>query len=102
MVGMNSFDKSPPGLMDLLLSVRNCFQNNKKFCPSNGKSATLHYQGKEFRFENKVEIKPKDWGFVDDWELILFFLRQIDRLLDELFESNLVASIPSLRAKYLD
>lgn len=89
-------------LMDLLMATRTCFQNNKKFCPSNGKGVTLEYGGKSFSFENKVEIKPQDWGFIDDWDFILFLFREIDKMLDQLFDSNFVASIPSLRAKYLD
>lgn len=90
------------GLIKLIQLLRDALSSGGKFCPINRKDLTIVYRDKEYLFTNNEDLDAVAWGFIDLWDFMLFLLRDVDHLLNLLFESPFVAMIPHIRARHLE
>ncbi|MEM7036212.1 MAG: hypothetical protein AAF570_04460 [Bacteroidota bacterium] len=89
-------------VIQLLLVIRDSTLHNGKFCPVNRKNLRIRYKDKTCTFLNNAEVDVQEWGFVDMWDFILFLVKEMNQLLNELFESPFVALIHHIRARSLE
>lgn len=88
-------------LLQLLLVIRDSLHHNAKFCPPNRNNLKIQYAGKTYSFQNETEIDPQTFGFLDDWEFLLFLVEETDRMLNEVFESPFVATLPYIKTRHV-
>ena len=89
-------------MVSLAWATRDVIANGGKFCPINRHDLKLIYQGRVYQFVNNEEVEVQDWGFKDDWDLIYYLAGEIDQMLNEVFDSPFVSTIPLIKARYLE
>ncbi len=87
-------DREP--LMQLWWAMQNALHQNGNYCPADGEDLTLRYQGKFYTFLNNEEVQAEDWGYLDEWEFLLFLMRETMDMLKAIFDHHDVAPIPKI------
>lgn len=83
-------------LMELWWTMRNALLQNGNHCPPDGSDLSLRYKGKFYTFLNNEEIRAEDWGYVDEWEFLLYLIRESLELLQAIFDHAMVQLVPQI------
>lgn len=89
-------------LLRLLLVARDCMNFNGKHCPPTRKDLTISYKGIEYVFLNNEEIKVEDWGYLDEWDFLLFLLHESNQMLNLIIDSESVVACPLIMSRYME
>lgn len=100
---LEQVDKASYGdLLDILAVVRDSLHFNGKHCPPDRKDRLIEYKGVDYAFLNNEDIEADRWGYLDEWDFILFLLGEIRMLLHDVIEAEAVQECPLILARYLE
>ena len=83
-------------LFDIFRSLRNSIHNNGTCYNKNGANNNYLYNGINFNFDHGKIITVDTWGFIDFWEFSLYIFGEINKALNEIFDSNEVSKLPQI------
>jgi hypothetical protein len=89
-------------LLPLMLIYRDSLCNHGRFLPVDGQPLTFTYKFKSYHFEANKEIPFQQWAYLDTWDFLLFLLREMKAMLDDIFGAPPVQAMHILRVAYLD
>lgn len=96
MLGLEAWEP----LLKMWLVMREGVHHNGKFCPVSRRDLSLDFKGKTYNFRNNVEVEPRDWGYLDDYDFILFLLFETDRMFNAIFDKEEVKEIKRILVRH--
>ena len=83
-------------LLDVTRCVRNSIHRNGRYVHKSKPSQTFIYDGKTYSFVDGVVINVFQWGYDDFWECSLYLFSELDKMLNEIFDSTSVSSFRNI------
>lgn len=80
-------------LFDLFRIFRNSIHNNGFYYHKNENPLTITYDGMDFKFNSGAMISVDDFGFNDFYDFGYYLFIEIDKALNEIFDSKVVSGL---------
>lgn len=87
-------------LTELVMATRICLRYGGKYCPKSGEDMAVEYQKMHFHFLNKEEISLPS-TFLDDWEYHTWLIREMVKMLEDIFNTDEVSRISRIPTMHL-
>lgn len=88
-------------LLSLLQLQRDVIGQHGRYLSGEGSPLAITFRGRRILLQAGQEMRYQDWGFVDDWDFILFLVVQCDGLLDALNRSEALRAVAFVPTGYL-